>query len=203
MGRLAHRLRTAGKAHVGASEQNLLRPLHDRLETGAAAIRRAVSPDRKHPHKVALLFGSERFGLTNKEMAHCHWLMRIPTREAHESMNLGQAVAICLYELVQAPGAAREQDAEGVRQSAEAAPPPGLDPAKAEDVERVTEMLLGLLEDSGYVKPEDPPHDPAHEAERHRCAEPARDVQEDPLEAGSVAAGPERLASALRQILLR
>ncbi len=124
-----------------------------RLETGAAAIRRAISPDRKHPHKVALLFGSERFGLTNHEMAHCHWLMRIPTREAHESMNLGQAVAICLYELVRAPGEAKEQDAEGVRQSAEAAPPPGLDPAEAEDVERVTTMLLGLLEDSGYVKP--------------------------------------------------
>ena len=124
-----------------------------RLETGAAAIRRAISGNRKHPHKVALLFGSERFGLTNTEMAHCHWLMRIPTREAHESMNLGQAVAICLYELVRAPGIASEEDAEIRRQSAEAAPPPGVDPAQSDEVERVTTMLLGLLEDSGYVKP--------------------------------------------------
>src|SRR6202163_4743441 len=49
---------------------------------------------------VALLFGSERYGLSNEELSHCHWLMRIPTREEHESMNLGQAVAVCLYELM-------------------------------------------------------------------------------------------------------
>src|SRR6202021_2511792 len=55
---------------------------------------------------VALLFGSERFGLSNEEMSHCHWVMRIPTREEHGSMNLGQAVAVCLFELVRARGAA-------------------------------------------------------------------------------------------------
>src|SRR5208282_5883321 len=49
---------------------------------------------------VALLFGSERFGLSNEEMSHCHWVTRIPTREEHGSMNLGQSVAVCLYELV-------------------------------------------------------------------------------------------------------
>src|ERR1700692_1699685 len=49
---------------------------------------------------VALLFGSERYGLSNEELSHCHWLMRIPTREEHGSMNLGQAAAVCLYELV-------------------------------------------------------------------------------------------------------
>src|SRR5216684_4109561 len=48
---------------------------------------------------VALLFGSERYGLSNEELSHCHWLMRIPTRDEHGSMNLGQAVAVCLYEL--------------------------------------------------------------------------------------------------------
>ena len=53
---------------------------------------------------VALLFGSEKFGLSNEDMSHCHWLMRIPTREEHGSMNLGQAVAVCLYEIVAQPG---------------------------------------------------------------------------------------------------
>ncbi len=48
---------------------------------------------------VALLFGSEKFGLSNEDLSHCHWLLRIPTRQEHGSMNLGQAVAICLYEL--------------------------------------------------------------------------------------------------------
>ncbi len=65
-----------------------------RLEEGGRAITRAAEGP------VALLFGSERFGLSNVEMSHCHWMMRIPTREEHGSMNLGQAVAVCLYELI-------------------------------------------------------------------------------------------------------
>ena len=48
---------------------------------------------------VALLFGSEKFGLGNEDMAHCHWLLRIATADQEHSMNLGQAVAVCLYEL--------------------------------------------------------------------------------------------------------
>jgi tRNA/rRNA methyltransferase len=73
-----------------------------RLEYGARLIRKkmTVAP-------VALLFGSEKFGLSNEDMSHCHWLMRIPTREEHGSMNLGQAVAVCLYEIVRNPAAVR------------------------------------------------------------------------------------------------
>src|SRR5271155_1531537 len=66
-----------------------------RLEIGARSIKRQLKTA-----PVALLFGSERYGLSNEELSRCHWLMRIPTREEHGSMNLGQAVAICLYELV-------------------------------------------------------------------------------------------------------
>ena len=66
-----------------------------RLEYGAAEIRREMERGT-----VALLFGSEKFGLSNEDLTHCHWLMHIPTRDEHESMNLGQAVAVCLYELI-------------------------------------------------------------------------------------------------------
>lgn len=118
-----------------------------RLETGGATIKRRVKSG-----KVALLFGSERFGLTNDELAACHFLMRIPTRAGHESMNLGQAVAICLYELVRAPRAAAEEDQDWDRETVHAAPPPGLGPAQGQAVDRVTEMLTELLEESGYVK---------------------------------------------------
>lgn len=88
---------------------------------------------------VALLFGSEKRGLSNRDFSHCHWLIRIPTRPQHPSMNLGQAVAVCLYEL------ARPES-----------PPPALAPgrpAKAEEVERLTALLLNALRASGYVKP--------------------------------------------------
>jgi len=103
-----------------------------RLERGARLIARKLTSA-----PAALLFGSEKFGLSNDDMSHCHWLMRIPTREEHGSMNLGQAVAVCLYELVRNPSA-----------EARAA---GKPPAKGEDLERMTSLLLELLDRSGYV----------------------------------------------------
>ena len=105
-----------------------------RLEHGVQLIRKQLAISR-----VALLFGSEKRGLSNRDLSHCHWLMRIPTREEHSSMNLGQAVAVCLYELVR---------------GARAAGPAGrLQPATAGELERITAMLFDALRASGYVRP--------------------------------------------------
>lgn len=49
--------------------------------------------------RVALVFGPEKRGLTRGDLAHCHLLVVIPTDPRQPSMNLGQAVAVCLYEL--------------------------------------------------------------------------------------------------------
>lgn len=49
--------------------------------------------------RVALLFGSEKTGLSNDELSYCHRLLTIPMARGGVSMNLGQAVAVCLYEL--------------------------------------------------------------------------------------------------------
>jgi tRNA/rRNA methyltransferase len=48
---------------------------------------------------AALVFGPERTGLTNAEVVRCHELVHVPTDPAYLSLNLAQAVAICLYEL--------------------------------------------------------------------------------------------------------
>jgi TrmH family RNA methyltransferase len=88
--------------------------------------------------RVALLFGSEKTGLSNKEMSHCHWLMRIPTRENHAAMNLGQAVAICLYEIV------RENSTK---------PEPTTELASSAALDRITANLLEALRLSGYFAP--------------------------------------------------
>jgi TrmH family RNA methyltransferase len=104
-----------------------------RLEVGAPAIRSHLNTG-----PCALLFGSEKFGLSNEDMSHCHWLMHIPTREEHFSMNLGQAVAVCLYELARDP----EVRAEPEQGS----------PASAAEVERIHETLLTALQASGYPK---------------------------------------------------
>ncbi len=105
-----------------------------RLEHGARLIRKQLASGR-----VALLFGTEKFGLATKDLSHCHWLMRIPTREEHISMNLGQAVAVCLYELSRDSKAA--QRTEKVKR------------ASAGEVERISEVLLEALHASGYVNP--------------------------------------------------
>ncbi len=85
---------------------------------------------------VALLFGSEKFGLSNEDMSFCHWLLRIGTEG---SMNLGQAVAVCLYELVRNPVPTK---------------PDPRKPATAEELDRLTTLLTEVLEKSGYVHTE-------------------------------------------------
>jgi len=104
-----------------------------RLEYGGKLIARKLASAR-----VALLFGSEKFGLSNDDMSHCNWLMRVPTREEHGSMNLGQAVAVCLYEIIRSPAAARVK--------ARAKPE-----ISAGDLERMTATLKEILEHSGYM----------------------------------------------------
>jgi TrmH family RNA methyltransferase len=115
-----------------------------RLEYGAREIRREMQTGR-----VALLFGSEKFGLSNEDMAYCHWLMHIPTRDEHESMNLGQAVAVCLYELVRS-------------EEKETATPVKMRPALGEDIARMSDCLIEALERSGYIQ------DPTAESNRSK-----------------------------------
>lgn len=101
----------------------------DRPETGMKRI-------RAHPGRVALLFGSEKFGLSNDDMSFCHALVRIPTVPDTPSMNLGQAVAVCLYELVREEAPLRPYRFEGI---------------EGADAEQLTSMLRRVLEESGYT----------------------------------------------------
>ncbi len=48
---------------------------------------------------IALVFGPEKHGLTREDLSWCQLLVEIPTDARQQSMNLGQAVAVCLYEL--------------------------------------------------------------------------------------------------------
>ena len=119
-----------GTTAVGSRE--LQHPVR-RLDAAAGLIRKRLASSQ-----VALLFGSEKFGLSNEDLSHCHWLLRIPTREEHRSVNLGQAVAICLYELARDPRAVVS--------------PEKRIPATAGDVERVAALLLETLHASGSLR---------------------------------------------------
>lgn len=119
-----------GTTSIG--HRTLEHPLR-RLEMAGRIIRRKLAQA-----PVALLFGSEKFGLANEDMSHCHWLLRIPTRPEHGSMNLGQAVAVSLYEIARSSAAARQA-------------PEGRSPASAAELERITGLLEEVLGASGYV----------------------------------------------------
>jgi TrmH family RNA methyltransferase len=95
--------------------------------------------------RVALLFGSEKTGLSNDELSHCHWLLTIPMAEheevRHPSMNLGQAVAVSLYELVRQAGLSGLSGGDGTAAAAEAG-----------ELKRMTTLLSEVLEETGYTK---------------------------------------------------
>ena len=120
-----------GTTSIGNRElQHSLR----RLETGGLAIRKHLAGGAS----AAILFGSEKFGLSNDDLTHCDWLIRIPTRDEHGSMNLGQAVAVTLYELIRSPRAVRAE-------------PRAKKAATVEQIERFTTLLLEAMRESGYI----------------------------------------------------
>lgn len=89
---------------------------------------------------VAVLFGSERNGLANDELARCHALIQIPANPEYESLNLAQAVQIVCYEIMMAG------DAVG-------RPEPGSRPAGTEDMAALYRHLEAVLESVGFVHP--------------------------------------------------
>jgi len=173
----AHRVDTVAEAVSGctlvigttaAGAQRELRHPLLRLEQAASRIRKHLQSGH-----AAILFGSEKFGLSNDDLSHCHYLLRIPTREQHRSVNLGQSVAICLYELARdakskspAPPAragntksqttALSSRAGGAAQPANkpatSATQPLHQPATSADIERVADLLMQALDASGSLQ---------------------------------------------------
>lgn len=105
------------------------------LDVRDAAVR-VVAEARRGP--VALLFGNERTGLSNEELALAHLLLRIPTDPVYPSLNLAQAVQIVCYEVRLAAGARH------------LAPPPAVPLAPAAEMERLYAHLQEVLDEVGF-----------------------------------------------------
>jgi TrmH family RNA methyltransferase len=97
-------------------------------------------------HPVAVLFGRERYGLTNEEMQRCHFLVNIPSNPAYSSLNLAQAVQIISYELRVA--------AQGY--SDISVSPPDWEPVDDRQMERFYEHLEQTLLDIRFLNPKQP-----------------------------------------------
>jgi tRNA/rRNA methyltransferase len=94
--------------------------------------------------KVALIFGPEDHGLSNKDIEHCQYLMTIPAHPDYQSLNVAQAAVICLYELYL-------QSLAPIQIS-------GIQRAAAEDVERLFDRMRAVLLKIGFLDSENPEH---------------------------------------------
>jgi TrmH family RNA methyltransferase len=119
-------------AGTTAGEQRQPAEPLERLEAGAKRMQAQLHAGAR----VAILFGSEKVGLSNEDLSRCQALVRIPTETGQPSMNLGQAVAVSLYELIRGEGALATENV--------AAPL-----ATAADQERLTRVLADALAASG------------------------------------------------------
>jgi tRNA/rRNA methyltransferase len=101
---------------------------------------------------VAIVFGEERRGLSDKELELCQAVCTIPTTVAYDSMNLAQAVAVLAYEITSAHRA-QEQSGRG---RAPALDP--VEPARHATVEVLWHRLSALCAATGYLNPQNPEH---------------------------------------------
>jgi TrmH family RNA methyltransferase len=127
------------------------------LPNAAAEIRKVLetgSQDSK-PGCAALLIGSEKHGLTADDLSWCHAIAVIDTCDNQPSMNLGQAVAVCLYEisrsheseiLNRAPGFAQVQRGSAKPQNARPAP----DSPNSEQLDRLASLVEETMEAVNY-----------------------------------------------------
>ncbi len=97
------------------------------------------------PPDIALVFGSERFGMRNDDVYRCHVCLSIPTAPDYGSLNLAQAVQLIAYEWRQALG--------GFAVQARTAPTQAAD---AQAVQGVLEHWQQVLVDVGYLDPDAP-----------------------------------------------
>lgn len=96
---------------------------------------------------VALVFGREQAGLTNAELDLCQRVIRIPTDPNFNSLNLAQAVQICVYELRNKIGnESKHNDGGGDRDRM----------ATAMELDRLYQHLIGSMAKVGYFDPTNP-----------------------------------------------
>jgi TrmH family RNA methyltransferase len=130
---------TVGTTAIGGRQ--LSRPILPLANAAQKMMEQLAEPNSR----VALLFGSEKTGLTNDQLSHCHVLLNIPmfapSDARHLSMNLGQAVAVCLYEL----GRMGFEDARDL-------PPLHRTQITADTAERLTELLQDAMDATGYSR---------------------------------------------------
>ena len=94
--------------------------------------------------KIALVFGPEDHGLSNKDLEHCQLLVDIPSHPDYRSLNVAQAAVVCLYELYVATLTTGADDT--------------IQRAEAESIERLFDIMRHALLKIGFLDSENPEH---------------------------------------------
>ena len=148
-------------AHAGVHEDLVDSLAGSSLALGLSARRRGVNLPEISPREaaqqalaatvrgeqVALVFGNERTGLENDELARCHAMVRIPSVDDFSSLNLSQAVQVIAYEL----RVAMLGDAPASRP-----PMHGEPPADAAQMEQFYRHLAQTLDEIEFHKGREP-----------------------------------------------
>lgn len=101
----------------------------------------------EHPDRqVAIVFGHEQSGLSNDELALCHYQIVIPTNEAFSSLNLASAIQVIVYELRMQNGLCNENTFVNKRNKL----------ATADEVLGFYEHLQTTLTDLEFLDPKQP-----------------------------------------------
>ncbi|MEZ5813822.1 MAG: RNA methyltransferase [Alphaproteobacteria bacterium] len=105
----------------------------------------AQDAQNRREHRLGFVFGAERTGLTNDEIALCHNIIQIPTNPDFSSLNLGQAVLLIAHTL---------------HQTGDNTPDKALElgdspPATHSDYENFLTRLEDELETGGFFKAKD------------------------------------------------
>lgn len=96
--------------------------------------------------RTAVVFGTERSGLSNTEVEHCHQLIRIPTHDSYASLNLAAAAQIVAYEIHKHAAASEAVRVDAARPKADAG-----------EMQLFYRHLQDTLYDLDFVKVRHPP----------------------------------------------
>jgi TrmH family RNA methyltransferase len=118
------------------------------LPLAAEQIRRTIAEEATS-NRVALLFGSEKHGLTTGDLSWCHAITVIDTADAQPSMNLGQAVAVCLYEISRLPNSGSAEVPP--KSAAPNIPALPVDQPTSEQLDRLAELIEETMESVNYA----------------------------------------------------
>lgn len=129
---------------ASARIRSLRWPQVDARECGSLAVEHS-----RQGGEVALVFGRERSGLTNQELALCNYLTHIPSNEAFSSLNVAAAVQLLCYEVMMATRGDQVEQVVTPTDPEEA-------PARSGELEGLYQHLEKTLIEVGFLYPDNP-----------------------------------------------